>query len=87
MYLFTHKGLGMLGNLILADAGPGQTQISFEIAPGGDPDSAEWGERYELFHQVAIMRDCLSRTPNIFSLRLPFSAKEAGRVLSAFRLF
>ena len=61
MYLFTHSRLGLLGNLIISDAGPGHSQVSFEIAPGADPDSAAWGEQYDLFRQVATL--CLSALP------------------------
>ncbi len=61
MYLFTHTRLGLLGNLIIVDVGRSQAQISFEIAPGADPDSATWGEQYELFRQVANL--CLNALP------------------------
>src|SRR5438132_13388064 len=49
LYLFTHSRLGLLGNLIISDVGPTHSQVSFEIAPGADPDSTAWGEQYDLF--------------------------------------
>jgi hypothetical protein len=57
-YRFTHNRLGLLGILIISGAGPTHTQVSCESAPGADPDSAEWGERYDLFRQVATL--CLN---------------------------
>jgi len=54
-YLFTHTRLGPIGNMYVAEAGPAHSQISFEIAPGADPDSTAWGEQYELFRQVATI--------------------------------
>lgn len=64
LYSFTHNRLGLLGNLIVSAVGPTHTRVSCECAPGADPDSMEWGERYELFRQVAtFVPQCPSWRP------------------------
>src|SRR5258708_30712581 len=77
VYFFTHNRLGMLGNLIISDAGPGHSQVSFEIAPGGDPDTKEWEEQYTLFHQVATL--CLNALPGGTG-KTPFPPLEEARI-------